>query len=130
MNYDHSFWNLNHNVPPCTPLFPKGFLFYNLGKFAFLFWKKKKNLDHFWILLCKDVRQWIFMKIQKAHVHAKFHKYKKWKHEGWINLQNVSMNLALCYTSINMTLKACHQEERIVKVFRNKNDAQSNHGLI
>ncbi len=40
------------------------------------------------------------------------------------------MNWALCYRFINMTLKACHQEERMVKVFQNKNDAQSNHGFI
>jgi len=55
---------------------------------------------------------------------------KKWKHKKWINWQDVSMNLALCYISINMTLKAWHQEEKTVKVFWNKNDAQSNHGFI
>jgi hypothetical protein len=46
LNCGHSFWNPNHNVPPCTPLFPKDLLFYNLGKFAFLF-GKKKNLKPF-----------------------------------------------------------------------------------
>jgi len=49
LNCGHSFWNLNHNVPPCTPLFIKRFFISQFKQIClpFLEKKNKKTLGPF-----------------------------------------------------------------------------------